>query len=55
MGTKNRLTNVPTVRPIMRARDNGYCISAPILPFDMNGSMAKMVVSEVMMMGSRRS
>ena len=44
----NKLTKVPTtIEPIM-AIDNGFCISDPISEVNSNGTIAKTVVSEVM-------
>ena len=44
----NRLTAVPTdIVPIM-AIDNGFCNSEPISDENSNGTIAKIVVSEVM-------
>ena len=45
----NKLTKVPTtIEPIM-AMESGCCISEPISEVNNIGTMAKMVVSEVMM------
>ena len=50
----NRLTAVPIdIVPIM-AMDNGFCSSEPISEENNSGTMAKIVVSEVMIMGRRR-
>lgn len=50
----NRLTAVPIdIVPIM-AMDNGFCSSEPISEENKSGTMAKIVVSEVMIMGRRR-
>ena len=50
----NRLTAVPIdIVPIM-AMDNGFCSSEPISEENKSGTMAKTVVSEVMIMGRRR-
>ena len=44
----NKLTKVPTtIEPIM-AIDKGSCISDPISEVNSNGTIAKTVVSEVM-------
>ena len=44
----NKLTKVPTtIAPIM-AIDKGFCISDPISEVNSNGTIAKTVVSEVM-------
>ena len=44
----NKLTKVPnTIEPIM-AIDKGFCISDPISEVNSNGTIAKTVVSEVM-------
>ena len=49
----NRLTAVPTdIVPIM-AIDNGFCNSEPISDENSNGTIAKIVVSEVMISGFR--
>lgn len=50
----NRLTAVPTdIVPIM-AIDNGFCNSEPISDENSNGTIAKIVVSEVMIIGRKR-
>lgn len=49
------LTKVPITMPMRMASDNGNCMSAPMEPLDINGNKEKMVVSEVMMIGIRRS
>ena len=47
----NKLTSVPiNIAPIM-AMESGFCNSEPISKENSNGTIAKMVVSEVMMMG----
>ena len=47
-GMINKLTKVPTtIEPIM-AIDKGFCISDPISEVNSNGTIAKTVVSEVM-------
>ena len=44
----NKLTKVPTtIEPIMGI-DKGFCISDPISEVNSNGTIAKTVVSEVM-------
>ncbi len=50
----NRLTAVPMdIVPIM-AIDNGFCSSEPISDENSNGTIAKIVVSEVMIIGRKR-
>ena len=50
----NRLTAVPIdIVPIM-AMDNGFCSSEPISEENNSGTMAKIVVSEVIIIGRRR-
>ena len=50
-----RLTAVPMdIVPIM-AIDNGFCSSDPISEENSNGTMAKIVVSEVMIIGRMNS
>ena len=50
----NRLTNVPTnIVPII-AIDRGFCNSDPISNENSNGTIARMVVNEVMMIGRSR-
>ena len=50
----NRLTNVPnSMEPIM-AIANGFCSSEPISDENSNGTIAMMVVSEVMIIGRKR-
>ena len=47
----NRLTSVPTnIAPII-AMESGFCSSEPMSNENSSGTMAKMVVSDVMMMG----
>ena len=49
-----RLTAVPIdIVPIM-AIDSGFCSSDPISEENSNGTIAKIVVSEVMIIGRRR-
>ena len=44
----NKLTNVPTSMDPIMAIDKGFCISDPISEVNSSGTIAKMVVSEVM-------
>lgn len=47
----NRLTSVPTnIAPII-AMESGFCSSEPMSNENSSGTIAKMVVSDVMMMG----
>ena len=47
----NRLTSVPTdIAPII-AMESGFCNSEPMSNENSSGTIAKMVVSDVMMMG----
>ena len=47
----NKLTNVPTnIAPII-AMESGFCNSDPMSNENNNGTMANMVVSDVMMIG----
>ena len=47
----NKLTNVPTnIAPII-AMESGFCNSDPMSNENSNGTMANMVVSDVMMIG----
>lgn len=50
----NKLTNVPTtIEPIM-AIDNGFCNSDPISEVNNNGTIAKIVVNDVMIIALKR-
>lgn len=51
---KYTLTMVPTLMPPIMASDKGNCRSAPRLPVNRNGAMAKIVVNDVMIMGFSR-
>ena len=44
----NKLTKVPTIIEPIMAMDKGFCISDPISEVNSNGTIAKTVVSEVM-------
>ena len=47
----NKLTNVPTnMAPIM-AMERGFCNSEPISKENSNGTIAKIVVNDVMIIG----
>ena len=51
----NKLTNVPTnIAPII-AMESGFCNSDPMSNENSNGTMANMVVSDVMIIGNKRS
>ena len=51
----NRLTSVPTnIAPII-AMESGFCSSEPMSNENSSGTIAKMVVSDVMMMGPEPS
>lgn len=49
------LTPVPTTIPIKMVNDKGNCKSAPIEPRERKGNREKMVVSDVMIIGNKRS